>query len=77
MEPNCVDEPLKLLMIALGGLRAAMTDPAQYDGEDRAVCTGCLWAEEACLTVVGAPWLVHSPVGIVARVYSLRFRSGG
>ncbi|XP_070119294.1 Fanconi anemia group A protein isoform X7 [Equus przewalskii] len=31
VEPNCVDEPLKLLMIALGGLRAAMTDPAQYD----------------------------------------------
>ena len=45
MEAVRAEGPLGPLAAALRELRAAMTDPTQYDGEDmavrRAVCSGC------------------------------------
>lgn len=50
-DAGCAEEPLGPLAAALRELRAAMTDPSQYDGEDLAVgstvCSGCPWAQRA------------------------------
>jgi hypothetical protein len=50
-EPGCAEEPLGPLMAALGELRAAMTDPMQYDGEDKV----CVNVEPLCERLAGLP----------------------
>lgn len=64
-EPGWAEGCLGLLTAALQELRAAMTDPAQYDGEDGQ------WAGlELCAAKDGAKWLVHSLRVVVAGTYS-------